>query len=108
MIPRRRPRWCGTRPTLEPEAHALKPNCDLRAILQADVGSESGPVDGGINCVGVVAELSDTMDMAPEFREWIGRADCAGNEDGLGEEEWQIGEDWLEATHALLASVGTA
>lgn len=97
MFPRE-PRWYGTRSAVEPAAHALNPSCDLQAMLQAEVGSESGPVDGGINCEGGVAEPTDTREMVSDFRKWVGLADDAGNEDGLAE------EDWLEATHALLAS----
>ena len=102
-------------PSLEPQRYAmgaalasaappLNPNCDLQAKPAAEVGRERGVVSG-INCVSEIAEPFETGNMAPELTEWAGLADDAGNEDELLKEDWQIGANWLEATHSLLASV---
>ena len=90
---------------LAPGAPALNPECVLQAMSDAEVGIESGLADDGINCLGLSAEPVKIGNVAPEFREWVEPAEGAGNEEGLAEEDWQIGLNWLEATHALIASV---
>ena len=103
LSPGREPQGYATGAALASAAPPLNPKCELQATPAAEVGRERKVVKKGINCVSEIAELFETGNMAPQFKEWAGLADDAGDEDELLDEDWQIGADWLEATHALLA-----
>ena len=105
VSPSREPQGYATGSALASAAPPLNPNCELQAIPAADVDRERGVVNG-TNCVSAITEPFETGKIAPELKAWAGLADGAGNEDELAEEDWQVGADWLEATHALLANVG--
>ena len=105
VSPSREPQGYATGAPLASAAPPLNQKCEFKAIPAAEFSRERLAVNGIYCVVSEIAEPFETGKIAPELKAWAGLADGAGNEDELAEEDWQVGADWLEATHALLANV---